>query len=1651
MQKLETTTQIISSVENSAKVLGGQVLYKREVDSIKFYIEKRAGIVSTKKSATNNFRKSIDKAESTSLVSRKFSKTNYKIYSESFKQARKELCRNVFSDNWQISWQETKETEVTLTCRRNDLQATVKRSGTRTAISLRLGANGIVDNRKWKALLTEHNAQVETRLLNIKGKEALWLFPALRGGAISVFLSYNLSQQEVGEEIESFFHSEYPDVKIWNVNSRTYIPNLGDRREYQQNIRNADLVVLIVDSEYLKSESAMYEVVQLMQEKGYQNRILPILCEDVNIEDSQYIKYWEVQYKEADEKYTDWVNRKSGASVFSFEKLVEVNRIFKRIEKFMQKIRYAQKIHMAKKIKDEDLAYIKKIVERTSNETLNAVRSTVTSSENSSRDTRIKIFVSYKREEQISVDTLKTLKQEVKKKIDFNEIKFLIKRNYGQTWKEFAQSIMRADLVLLIVTDSYLKDERCMYEMIQLRQSKDYKKKMFIVRAEQLEPSEQYYKHWKEATEQANSAIKEGKISSELTTAYLMKDLKDNIREINSIYGDVTTREWPTLEKVEISGFPLFTNSLHEKIELRKRRAKLSTAMPVIVNFRPPISTFTGRERLLRQMEENLKLTEEEKKVHRTKVVVLSGLGGVGKTELAVKFISENLDNYTMIWTFNAESSVTLQEGYRELAQNLQLAKKEESLSDEEILVRVNRWVEAPKNHGWLLLFDNADFLEIMLQQNLPKFGGQVLITSRKKNTWMTSIEVLEFEREESIHLLRQLIPEHGRDSDSLARLAEALGDLPLALDQAGNFIRNDVTGLTAKEYLQFFQTERLAIWEEEEQEAKDSFYPKTIATTWDITMAYIKKEFPNSAKILNLCAYLNTNGIPLKWLEDWWKEKTPSKGFQLRQELNNLIKPLIDFSLFYWEKPQVLLRIHRLVQLVTQDHISENERGEFIKEALDLVKRQFDAYEDQKPETWRIAQECLSHAINVTNHLSEHYPNLPEVVSSEMDTLKKTASLFGQMGAYAFSQGNVVQAQEYHTCALEMKKAFFGVHHPSVADTLNNLGIVWSDLGEKKKAIEFYEQALEMKNAFLGESHPSVADTLNNLGAAWSASGEKKKAIEFYEQALEMKKAFLGESHPSVADTLNNLGAAWSDLGEKKQAIEFYEQALEMKKAFFGVHHPSVADTLNNLGTAWSDLGEKKQAIEFYEQALAMKKVFLGTHHPSVADTLHNLGAVWSDLGENKKAIEFYEQALEMKKAFFGESHPSVADTLHNLGIAWSDLGKKKKAIAYYEQALEMKKAFFGESHPSVADTLNNLGLVWISLGENKEAIEYCEQALEMKKSFLGESHPSVADTLNNLGLAWSDLGKNKKAIEFYEKALEMKKAFLGESHPSVADTLNNLGLAWSDLGKNKKAIEFYEKALEMKKAFLGESHPSVADTLNNLGLAWSDLGKNKKAIEFYEKALEMKKAFLGESHPSVADTLNNLGLAWSDLGENKKATEYFTQAHAIFQECYGDNHPHTQGVQANLNRNLLEINSTDQSTNRSIEALLQAFNNTHLTQESNTTPDIDDLFFKASTQEDQSARQKLQELAAQNDPKALQGLQLLKESTEPIPKKTSPTPSQSLLTAKDLRKASIQGDPPAYQELQNRVAQNDPEAKNELLFLKGYFKQKKQFLPAP
>jgi CHAT domain-containing protein/Tfp pilus assembly protein PilF len=304
-------------------------------------------------------------------------------------------------------------------------------------------------------------------------------------------------------------------------------------------------------------------------------------------------------------------------------------------------------------------------------------------------------------------------------------------------------------------------------------------------------------------------------------------------------------------------------------------------------------------------------------------------------------------------------------------------------------------------------------------------------------------------------------------------------------------------------------------------------------------------------------------------------------------------------------------------------------------------------------------------------------------------------------------------------------------------ARILNNIGSVYSALGEHQKALEFYNQALPIRRA-VGDRGGEAA-ILNNIAAVYSALGEKQKALDFFNQALPIGRA-VGD-RGGEATTLSNIGAVYSSLGEQQKALDFYNQALPVFRAVGD--RGSEATILNNIGLVYDDLGEQQKALDFYNQALPIRRAV--GDRGSEATTLSNIGAVYSSLGEKQKALDFYNQALPVFRAVGDRG--SEATILNNIAAVYSALGEQQKALDFYNQALPVFRAVGDRG--GEANALDSIGVVYSALGEKQKALDFYNQALPIATAV---SDPLLESLIFN-NMMSSQRGTQPALATFYGK----------------------------------------------------------------------------------------------------------------------------------------------------------------------------------------------------------------------------------------------------------------------------------------------------------
>ena len=396
--------------------------------------------------------------------------------------------------------------------------------------------------------------------------------------------------------------------------------------------------------------------------------------------------------------------------------------------------------------------------------------------------------------------------------------------------------------------------------------------------------------------------------------------------------------------------------------------------------------------------------------------------------------------------------------------------------------------------------------------------------------------------------------------------------------------------------------------------------------------------------------------------------------------------------------------------------------------------------------------------------------------------------------------------------------------------------GIAYSNYsaGNYSKAIDAYEYQIRLLDTLLldlddlSKSNTIKTDyalSLNNLGFLYSTIGELAIAEKHLVRALEIRKNVLGEHHPDYAISLNNLGSHYSNIGNYTYAEKYYLHALNKIKEYSGENNLDYALCLNNLGALYADISDYIQAEKCYLKAFDIRKNTLGVNHPDYAISLNNLGVLYANMGNYYFSEKYYLEALTLHKNIFGEHHPDYAMSLNNLGSYYSNIGNYTEAEKYYLEAIEIYKIAFGRTHINYATLLNNLGYIYSMKNDYIQAEKYYLEASEIRKNIFGEHHPDYAMSLNNLGSHYFDIGNYTEAEKCYLKAFDIRKHTLGVNHLDYAISLNNLGLHYSGISDYSEAEKYYLEALELQKNILGESHPNYAVSLNNLGTLYIKL----------------------------------------------------------------------------------------------------------------------------------------------------------------------------------------------------------------------------------
>ena len=391
-------------------------------------------------------------------------------------------------------------------------------------------------------------------------------------------------------------------------------------------------------------------------------------------------------------------------------------------------------------------------------------------------------------------------------------------------------------------------------------------------------------------------------------------------------------------------------------------------------------------------------------------------------------------------------------------------------------------------------------------------------------------------------------------------------------------------------------------------------------------------------------------------------------------------------------------------------------------------------------------------------------------------EQLPQISTLQNNLALVLNDLGEYAEAKDLLEKAMVSDEKNFGEAHPTTAIRYSNLATVLQDLGDYEGAKALLEKALISDEKNFGESHPTTAVRYSNLAIVLHDLADYGGAKALLEKALISYKLNFGETHPITTVSYSNLALVFQDLGDYVGAKALLEKALISNELNFGEFHPTTAVSYSNLGLLLKDLGDYEGAKVLLEKALILDKQNFGESHPTTVARYSNLGTVLQDLGDYAESKVLLEKALISDEQNFGKKHPTTAIRYSNLALVLKDLGDYESAKVLLEEALISNKQNFGESHPNTARTYSNLATVLQDLGDFVGAIALLEKALSSAELNFGEDHSITAVRYCNLGMVLKDLGDYERAIDLLKRAHKIFYNHLGEGHP-------NTKLAWTNL----------------------------------------------------------------------------------------------------------------------------------------------------------------------------------------------------------------------------------------------------------------------------
>ncbi|MFE4634534.1 tetratricopeptide repeat protein [Streptomyces sp. NPDC056773] len=893
---------------------------------------------------------------------------------------------------------------------------------------------------------------------------------------------------------------------------------------------------------------------------------------------------------------------------------------------------------------------------------------------------------------------------------------------------------------------------------------------------------------------------------------------------------------------------------------------------------------------------------------------VLTGMGGVGKTQLAADYARTAWEDGSraggldvLVW-LNASSREAIVSGYAQAG--IELCRADPS-DPEKAASSFLAWLTpkaAAEPCRWLIVLDDIgdpDHVSGLWPPANPH--GRTLATTRRRDAALAgdgrrTVEVGLFTEDEALTYLTASLAAHSRaePADQLIALAGDLGHLPLALAQAVAYLVDSGEDIATYRRLLADRTSTLADTAPDRL-PDDQTLPLAAAWSLSIDRADTLRPAGLARPMLQLTSMLDANGIPhdvltgpaaLNHLAAHRMQASPDttaeQAIPSLRDAKLALRALHRLSLIDHtpDTPNQAVRVHQLIQRTTRDALTPRQYGRIAYAAADAL---MDAWPVIERDT-AVAQTLRANATALAA-CAEDALYRPEAHA----VLDRTGRSYGQAG-------QVTAARDHYQRLTDTARRRLGPDHPRTFAARSNLANWRGEAGDAAGAATAFAELLADQRRVLGEDYPGTLTTRSNLASSRGRLGDAAGAATALAELLADQRRVLGEDHPDTLVTRMNLAYWRGEAGDAAGAAVALADLLEHTVRVLGEDHPDTLATRMNLARWQGRSGNAAGAAAALADLLEHMVRVLGEDHPDTLAARVHLARWQGEAGDAAGAATAFTDLLEHTVRVLGEDHPDTLAARGNLAYLQGEAGDAAGAATAFADLLEQTVRVLGEDHPETIITRGNLARWQGEAGDAAGAATAFADLLEQMVRVLGEDHPHTFTTRQELARWRGEAGDAAGAATAFAGLLEQMVKVLGKDHPHTLTARSSLARWQGEAGDAAGAATAFAELLADGRRVLGEDHPKTLTTRISVAY-WRGRSRDAAlAATAFADLLEQMVRVLGEDHRDTLVARGNLAYWRGEAGDPAGAAAIFTEVLEQMVRVLGEDHPDTRAARINL-----------------------------------------------------------------------------------------------------------------------------------------------------